>query len=98
MELTTLTYSSPLVSAARKNPRKMRLIEQGRSRSALMPNQQLTIASKIDYELQLKGRRCANYHPTIWGHEFIESLTTPYTVSLCNIYLHFKCIHGPYSC
>ena len=91
MELT-LKSLSPLAYGAlncRKNfamasPR-MR-IKQGRSE---LPN--LTITSKID-ELQVTERRSANYHPSIWDPKFIESLSTPYTVSVTYvcIYVHNK--------
>ena len=87
MELT-LKSLSPLAYGAlncRKNfamasPR-MR-IKQGRSE---LPN--LTITSKID-ELQVTERRSANYHPSIWDPKFIESLSTPYTVSVTYIYIY----------
>ena len=89
MELMTLTSLSPFafdVVNCRKNlartPQRMRC-KLGRS---ALP-EHLTIISKID-ELRVTERRSANYHPSIWKHEFIESLSTPYTVSVTFMYIY----------
>ncbi|KAI9178174.1 hypothetical protein LWI28_023556 [Acer negundo] len=40
----------------------------------LLPSLSTTVASKV----KSVQRRSANYHPSIWNHELIDSLSTPY--------------------
>ena len=90
MELT-LKFLSPLPIGAVGCRKKFVMsvsrmkYKQGRS---VLPN--LTITSKID-ELSVTERRSANYHPSIWENEFIESLNTPYTVSITSTCIYHIC-------
>ncbi|KAH9792996.1 tricyclene synthase [Citrus sinensis] len=65
---TCKILSSPSVAARGKNGRS-RLIRNIVSNNSTKP-------------LQAKQRRSANYHPSIWNPELIESFTTDYTYEL----------------
>lgn len=88
-----LTLTTPSLLAFRKvDFHKKLALAPGRMRikQRKSPLRYVTITSKID-ELQVQGRRSAQYHPSVWDPKDIESLSTPYTVRLCsmdyNIYI-----------
>lgn len=90
MELTFTSLSPLALGAANCHktfvmaPPRIRIKQE---RSAVPEH--LTITSKSDDFLATE-RRTANYHPSIWEHEFIESLSTPYTVSITSICIYVQ--------
>lgn len=54
-----------------------------------LPTLELTSYFKLSESILLmEARRSGNYKPTIWDDNYIQSLTTPYTVRT-NIYLYY---------
>ncbi len=76
--LTTLNYQRSALALTRKHSKRCK---QGLSVSV---SPSFMIVSKFN-DSQMKPRRSANYHPSIWDNKLIESFTTPYSVSTINI-------------
>lgn len=77
----TTTLSTPWILPL---PRKRRSITRNQGRSRL-PS--FTIFSNFE----VKRRRSAHYHPTIWETSHIESFVTPYTVESTYFQITFLC-------
>ncbi|KAL5797769.1 hypothetical protein ACOSQ2_002589 [Xanthoceras sorbifolium] len=62
-------------------PEARRVYKNGQSR---LPASSMAIAAQSNFLQHKQGtqRRSANYHPSIWDHQVIESFTTPYQYEL----------------
>ena len=56
-------------------------MQTSRKTSSLQARGCLATRSSCSLVSQVNSRRSANYHPTIWEHDLIETMCSPYSVS-----------------